>query len=201
MKKSVSKLLAAAAIAFAFAACQDKTNPTPSPTPTPTPTPDDTLTCVVNIDFQVSEGFGDIFAINKGEYTLGEDITFNFAELLTFTSGWSVSNNRAEVQCTSTLVLDLADNTSFVPAQDSTYDIMLDYVYAVSVINQKGKVFDSVRLEDKVGYKGLNISAALTKYTRAELYKILTDAFNVNYKVTANVDGSLTVKDLRNPAE
>lgn len=201
MKKSVSKLLAAAAIAFAFAACQDKTNPTPPPIPTPTPTPDDTLVCVVNLDLQVSEGIGDIFTIKKGEYTLGQDITFNFAELLTFTSGWSVSNNRADVPCVSTFVMDFAENTGFEPVKDSAYNITLDYSYAVSIINQNGKIFDSVNLRDGIGIKGINIAEAIKQLGRNGFYKMVTDALNVNYKVTANADGSLTVKDLRNPAE
>ena len=191
MRKLASKLFVLAAIAFAVISCSKE--PTPTPTP-PTPTPADTYTCVVNLDFEFEEVMREMFTIT-GKYTLGSSRTIDFADLLTFTSGWSMSNDRDDVPCNTSFNLTFTPKSDFIPAEHDDYDVSFNYRYTVSVVNQDGKVYDTVTKSDEVNVRGISFKKAAEQgYTVNDVLKMLKENLDVNIKINVKADGSITVE-------
>lgn len=192
MKKFVSKLFTIAAVTFAIISCSKEPAPTPTPTPTPTPAPTDTYTCVVNLDFEVNRMVKDIFTIS-GKYTLGSD-TLDFSDIMVFTSGWSLSNHRADVPCNTSFNLTFTPKPDFVPAEHDDYDVTFKYTYTVTVVNQDGKEFASVRESDEVSVKGISFKKAAEQgKTSIDVLNMLKKMLDIDYKFNVKADGSITV--------
>ena len=191
MKKLASKFLAIASIVVAVISCSKE--PTPTPTPPPTPKPADTYTCVVNLDFEIKREMREMFTIT-GKYTLGSE-TIDFSDVLTYSTGWSVSNHRSEVPCSTSFNLTFTPKPDFTPAEHDNYDVTLEYTYTVTVINQDGKEIDSVKKSDEIGFKGISFKKAVESgYKIIDILNILKKNLDVDYKINVKADGSITVE-------
>lgn len=190
MKKIFSLIAAVSIAAITFISCS-KDSTTPDPTPTPKE-----YAYRVDVQVSINEEVREMFDFTGSAFKCGSR-NIDLEKALSLADGFGASNLNGDTPSETYLRLFIVPKADFTPQTGQKYNVDIDILYVISVIDKAtGEVTSHVTKRGGGEFKNINFDKAIEKgYTVQKVLKSIKAGVDFDETVKVTADGKIITSD------